>query len=322
MNLKRLISLVISLGFLVFLYSKIPFANIIPVFLDASMVWLVASLAMVVPLTAVTAWRLCLLMPRQHPLKFLESNRLILLASVLNMVLPSKMGDVAKAGFMARKGHLPGSLAVSLVVFEKACDMLSLLLWCVLGLLVYPTKDALFWLMTAGTAAGLLGLGLLVGSRRFAAWFFHAAERLAPGKVRQKITRLHESWIEMHGYFWKDRANLARIVFVSIGIWFLHLVQIWMFTVAIRESVPFMANLALAPLGILAGLLPLTFAGVGTRDAALVLLYAPYMPEAAGAALGVLCTMRYFLPALAGLPFVGHELAEFTARRKATSQAS
>ena len=84
-------------------------------------------------------------------LGFGEANRLILVASVLNLVLPSKMGDIAKAWFMNDRGHLEGSLALSLVVFEKACDMLSLLLWCVFGLIVLPArKTRLFWTMTAG----------------------------------------------------------------------------------------------------------------------------------------------------------------------------
>jgi hypothetical protein len=56
------------------------------------------------------------------------------------MVLPSKMGDIAKAYFMRDRGHLEGSLALSLVVFEKACDMLSLLLWCVFGLFLIRRK--------------------------------------------------------------------------------------------------------------------------------------------------------------------------------------
>lgn len=49
--------------------------------------------------------------------------------------------------------------------------------------------------------------------------------------------------------------------------------------------------------------IPLTFAGVDTRDAALILFYQPYFDEATGAALGLLCKLRYFLPAIIGLPF-------------------
>lgn len=308
--MKRIISIVVSLGILAILYWRIDFEKVVPIFANASLPWLAASLLMVVPLTLLTSFRLCQLMPRAHPLKFLEANRLILLASVLNLVLPSKMGDMAKSVFMADRGHLRGSLALALVVFEKACDMLSLLVWCVFGLLLYPHKDAFFWVMTAAIACGFLGLALLLGSTHFARFCFGMGERFAPGKTKSKIAALHASWIEMHGYFWQDKGKLARIAANSVFIWFLHLVQIWMFTIALRESVPFLSNLALSPLALLAGLLPLTFAGVGTRDAALVLLYAPYMSAAAGAALGVLCTLRYVLPALMGLPFLGLAIAE------------
>ncbi|MDD5199765.1 MAG: lysylphosphatidylglycerol synthase transmembrane domain-containing protein [Terrimicrobiaceae bacterium] len=308
--MKRLLSLVISLGILAVLYWRIHPEKVIPVFANCSVPWLIASLLMVAPLTLLTSARLCQLMPRAHPLGFLEANRLILLASVLNLVLPSKMGDMAKSVFMADRGHLRGPLALALVVFEKACDLLSLLVWCVFGLLLYPSKDALFWAMTLAVAAGFLGLALLLGSKTFAGFCFGLGERFAPGKVRGKLAALHASWIEMHGYFWRDKAQLARIAANSLFIWFLHLVQIWMFTLALRTTVPFLANLALSPLAILAGLLPLTFAGVGTRDAALVFFYQPYMPAAAGAALGVLCTLRYVLPALLGLPFLGPAIAE------------
>ena len=103
-----------------------------------------------------TSWRLQKLMPKGMSLGFIEANRLILGASVLNMVLPSKMGDIAKAYFMKDRGHLSGSLSLSLVVFEKACDMLSLLLWCAFGLILYPQKDWLFWVMTTVVIGGLM----------------------------------------------------------------------------------------------------------------------------------------------------------------------
>lgn len=310
--MKRLLSLVISLGILALLYWRIDIAKIVPVFVDSSLPWLVASLGMVVPLTLATAWRLRRLMPRGMPLGFLEANRLILLASVLNMVLPSKMGDMAKAAFMAEKGHLKGSLAVALVVFEKACDLASLLAWCVLGLFLYPQKDGLFWIMTAGVTGGFLFLTLLIGSKSFTRFFFGVAESLAPKKWSAKLGALRISWVEMHGYFWGDLSKLTSVVVLSLGIWFLHLLQIWMFTIALRTSVPLLDTLALAPLALLAGLLPLTFAGIGTRDAALVLFFAPYMAAPDAAALGVLCTMRYFLPALAGLPFIGDSLTSLS----------
>jgi len=310
--MKRLISMGVSLVILLLIYWKIDFAGLVQVFRDCDRLWMAISLGMVVPLTMFTAWRLQQLMPASpdvtRNLGFGEANKLILAASSLNMVLPSKMGDIAKAYFMRDRGHLTGSLALSLVVFEKACDMLSLLLWCAFGLLLYPQKDVLFWAMTVGVGTGLiLGL-LLLGSPAFAQFFFGKAHAIAPKKLKLKINKLSYSWKEMHDYFWGDRRRLLTISLTSIFIWFLHLLQIWFFILALNAWAPFLANLALSPLAILAGLLPLTFAGVGTRDAALIAFYQPYFAAPVAAALGLLCTARYLLPAIGGLPFLGQYL--------------
>jgi uncharacterized protein (TIRG00374 family) len=307
--MKRAISLAISVALLLIIYSKIDLNSLGKVFADSNLFWMAISLGMVIPITMVTSWRLQQLMPRDGKLDFLEANRLILGASVLNMILPSKMGDIAKAYFLRDRGHLNGSLALSLVVFEKACDMLSLLLWCAFGLLLYPRKDDLFWGMTAAVIGGLFFGLLLLGSQRFAQLFFTTAIRIAPKKIRKKLESLETSWQEMHEYFWRDPRQLIIISMTSIFVWFLHLLQIWLFILALKAWAPFLTNLALSPLAILAGLLPLTFAGVGTRDAALIYFYQPYFNVQTGAALGILCTSRYFLPALIGLPFLGQMMA-------------
>ena len=312
--MKRLFSIVVSVAILALIYWKIGPANraaLLRIFAQCDPLWMTLSLGMVVPLTMFTAWRLQQLMPARNALAFGEANRLILVASVLNLVLPSKGGDIAKAWFM--KDHsagLSGSLALSLVVFEKSCDMLSLLLWCVFGLFLYPKKDAVFWTMTAAVT-GMLLLGLLLlGSARFAAFFFRVGVRFAPGKIKAKLEKLSASWAEMHDYFWTSKSRLALVSSTSVFIWFLHLLQIWLFILALRASVPFLANLALSPLAILAGLLPIpTFGGAGTRDGALVALYAPYFAAPTALALGLLCTARYILPAIGGLPFAGRYFA-------------
>ena len=314
--MKRLISLVVSLGILVIIYTRIDFGGLIDVFKNCNPLWMAVSLGMVIPVTSVTAWRLQQVVPPKAKMGFGEALRLILAASVLNMVLPSKMGDIAKAYFMREKGGVSGSLSLSIVVFEKASDMLSLLLWCAFGLLRYPEKGPFFWFMTVGVVGGLTVGLLMLGSGQFAKVFFLAARRFTPKKISAKFRTLQESWGEMQAYFWGDKAQLLKISLTSIFLWFLHLLQIWLFILALNASAPFIDSLALSSLAILAGLLPLTFAGVGTRDAALVTLYRPYLPPPVGAALGLLCTSRYILPAIGGLPFLSQYLATLKAFQK------
>lgn len=308
MNLKRLISLTISVAILFYLYAQIEVSNLIAVFQNCHTGILIISLAMVIPITLMTAWRLQQLVPHQS-ISLLEANRLILGASVLNMILPSKMGDLAKAYFMSERSQISGSLALAISIFEKTGDLLSLLLWCVFGLVLYPAKDGLFWTMTAGVTIGLmLGLTLLC-STRFAELCFFSIITIVPQSLKIKLKTMQTAWGEMHQYFWQDRRQLLIISLTSIFIWFLHLWQIWLFILALKATVPFIVSLALSPLSILAGLLPLTFAGIGTRDAAIIYFYQDYFNQAIGAALGLLCTSRYFIPALIGLPFLGQMLA-------------
>ena len=309
MNLKRFISIVISTALLFYLYSRIEITKLWEVLQNCAPLWMTISLGMIIPLTLFTSWRLQQLMPKGTKLSFIEANRLILGSSVLNMVLPSKMGDIAKAYFMRERGDLSGSLSLVIVIFEKACDMLSLLLWCIFGLFLYPEKNAFFWGMTAIITGGfVVGVSLLAW-RTFADLFFSLASKIPWKGINHKVQKIQDSWIEMHDYFWSDRKQLLVITITSIFIWFLHLLQIWLFILALKAWTPFIVSLALSPLSILAGLLPFTFAGVGTRDAALIAFYQPYLDRTVGAALGLLCTSRYFLPAIIGLPFLGQMMA-------------
>jgi glycosyltransferase 2 family protein len=300
--IRKLVTLAISLLILAAIYYKIDIFRLGAVLANADPGYLFLSLAMVVPLTGLTAWRLQILAPNRAQIGLAEASRLILVASVLNMVLPSKMGDIAKAWFMSSK-NARGSLTLSLVIFEKTADMLSLLFWCVLGLLFYPRKDAIFWTLTAAVIAGLIFGILLLASRSLADLVFTL------GKI-EKVRALAAGWKEMQEFFWSDKPRLFAVSTMSIFIWFLHLLQIWLFIFALRASAPFVANLGLAPLAILAGLLPVTFAGIGTRDAALIVLYQPYFAAPTAAALGILCIARYIIPAIAGLPFLHRYLGK------------
>lgn len=312
--MKRLVSLLVSLAILFALYRHIGSGSLLEALVRTDAFWIGAALTMLIPLTVITAWRFFLLAPPEAGLGFAESGRLILVASSMNLVLPSKMGDIAKAYFMTRQHNMAVGLSLSLVLFEKGADMLSLLVWCMFGLLLYPNKDIVFWLFTLAIAGAFVFGLLLFCSDRFCRLFIGLAMTALPEGIAAKLKQLSVSLHQVRIYLWSDKRRLAEMIGISVGLWFLHLIQIWLFALALGGNVPMLSNLALAPLAILAGLVPLTFAGVGTRDAALILLYSPYLDAAGGAMLGLLCTLRYLLPGLLGLPFLHRYLSQLRLR--------
>lgn len=301
---KRLISVAVSVAILAMIYLKIDVGRMIEVFGESRPGVMTLALSLVVVTVTMTAWRLVRLAPKEARIELPEAVRLTLVASVLNLVLPSKMGDVAKAYFIQKRGHVDTSLSLSLVVYEKACDLLALLVWCVLGLVMLPHRDALFWPLTGVISAGLMVVSMMLGSRRGAAAVFGLASTLTPTKLQFRVGRLQEAWCCVLDYVWSSRRRVIEMAAMSLLIWLVHLVQIWLFVIALRGSAPFLVSLGLTPLAIFAGLLPLTLAGIGTRDAALIYFYAEFVSAEVAAALGLLCTLRYVLPALGGLPWL------------------
>jgi uncharacterized protein (TIRG00374 family) len=288
---RRFAPFLVSAALLGLLYSKIDLAALVRTLAGADPVWIAVALAMVVPLSLLTSWRMQLLVHGKVRLGFGDANRLILAASVLNLLLPSKMGDILKGYFLADRAELGLALSLSLVVFEKAWDMLSLLVWCLLGLLILR-EGGYVPLLAVTIGTGFLLGALLVSSSACARRFFGGVRRFAPAGIRRTISALEESWRAVLEGFWRDAVGAAVVIGVSVLLWFLHLMQVWIFMRALEGDVPFLTNLALSPLAILAGLVPLTFAGVGTRDAALVFLYRDTLTAPTAAALGVLCTLR------------------------------
>src|SRR5690606_16436707 len=94
----------------------------------------------------------------------------------------------------------------------------------------------------------------------------------------------------------------GEILAVSLFIWVLHLIQIAFFFYALGVTPPLAILASLVAFAIFIGLLPLTIAGFGTRDAALVMLFASY-PSHTILAVSMLINLRYIIPAAAGIPF-------------------
>lgn len=301
--MRKLLGLLVSAAILALLYVFVDVRALAQAARSADPGWLVAGVLLVVPLTLLTAWRFTLLV-HERDLGFAESNRLILAASTLNLVLPSKLGDLAKGHVLARRHAVKPSLAYSIVVLEKALDMASLLVWGVFGLLVVGSARPVMLLFLLPVGGLLAALMLLVGPFRILPWFLRSFGRFLPGRLEAAARAFAASWDELVDWFWRSPGRAGFVSVLSVAIWGAHLFQFWLFCQALGGDVPLLENAAFATLSILAGLLPFTFAGVGTRDAAIVFFYAPYLSAGAAAFLGILATLRYILPAIGGVPFV------------------
>ncbi|HEY9462476.1 MAG TPA: lysylphosphatidylglycerol synthase transmembrane domain-containing protein [Vicinamibacterales bacterium] len=307
-----LLSLLVSGGLIYLLYRTLNLRQVGEALLTADRLWLVISIAMILPITALRAIRFFWVAPAGALPGIGEAFRLTLVSAALNVFVPAKAGDLIKSYFVAKRGRTTTGVAIAIIVYERLCDMFGLIFWCLLGWFVgRPEVTSLptaFWLLLGGLGA-LCGI-LILSETAAGLWRALMMRMIPEGGARarklRKVRQLAVGWPDLLEVL---RSRRQWIVPFSLLLWFAHLFQIWLFTITLSLHVPFTVCASLSAIALMAGQLPLTVAGLGTRDVALVVLLAAYVAPESAAAMGVLISTRNFLPPLIGLPFMRPYLA-------------
>jgi hypothetical protein len=315
-----LLSVGVSTALLIVLYRNLDVRLIGLALLRADGFWLVVSIGMILPITVLRALRFLWVAPAGALPGVGEALRLTLVASSLNIVMPAKAGDLIKSYFIARRSDTSTGTSVAIVVYERLCDLFALITWCVLAWVVARPDapvPAQFWLVLAVVGAAC---AVLIMSDRAALFMRALVARALPARKLRRLHEIADGWPDLLS---RLRRRRRWIVGYSLLLWLGHLFQIWMFTVALSEEVPLTVCASLSAVALMAGQLPLTFAGLGTRDVALVVLLSRYMAPESAAAMGVLIFTRGLVPSLIGLPLLRSYLAavgDEVRRRRGTGE--
>lgn len=266
--------------------------------------WLLVALGATccVPLGTVLRWMGVLRAQEDIQVGASLALRAVLMANVLNSFLPSKAGDAAKAFYLRRHAGLTRSIGT--VVLERAVDLSVL---GIMGILGYARGGA-----TWGLAAG----GMLLGATGtlFAATAFLPVQRWPlPPSIRGKLeefTAVFRVWLRRPG-------AIVQTVAGSLVVWLLAGFIVCSLVSAFRSDLSWSYVYGVFPLAVLAGLVPVTISGIGTRDSAFVMLLGAHMPveEATLVSLGY-TLFAYWILSLLSLPVVAWELIGYWRQEK------
>ena len=309
---KKIATVVISAGIIVAIFWQIDLAKFAAVFAEIKWPWFIAGLLCFMPVYMVLVSRLRYLAGRA--LRPGDALRLILAASSLNTVLPSKGGDLVKGMFIKRYTGRSVSEGLSIVVLERVSDLTALVVIMIAGLILLGNYAA------EGLFAWAIGMALLGGAIFY--FFMHLYNFNEGGIIRHlrripKIGGLYDAsrTLVRRQVF---EGGIARVFAYSLASWLTQLFQFFCFFYALGFEGPAMAIVGLVPAAIVIGLLPITVAGFGTRDLAMIVLFAPWAPAETMAGIAILSHLRYILPGLAGLVSVRQFLAETSQPEPAT----
>jgi len=213
--------------------------------------------------------------------------RIFFVSTFVGTFLPASVGGDAVRAFSLSRENVSGGDAVASVFMDRILGVASLLLMALVGLPLVRGTAASTPIVSALAAAGglcLLTL-LLIFSRRAGRVAASVLERLPFTVVRNLGHRVLASVRKYSAY----PRQLINVLICSIAVQALRIVQAYYLGRGLGIEAPLTIYFAFVPLILMVMLLPVTFNGIGTSQAAFVWFFARAGVDAAPAfALSVL----------------------------------
>lgn len=289
-------ALFFSLALLGFIYSRLDLKGFGEKLLKADPLWLGISFICFGPQILLTTIRWRIMIQPVARMSTPRALKMVMAAKALNALVPSKMGEMSKVYFLKKEAGANLTFGFPAVIIEKILDLGGLCWWMLLGVLTAPKFHEAMWV------GGVISVGVMILAT--AAIVLPQGRLGINGKLKGRWAEIGFAWSELTRSWLREPVRLVSILALSVVLWGFHMLQIYLFFPVLGQSVEVSVALSYIPLSLIAGLLPLTLAGMGTRDAALILLFSPWVDASTMAAVGLLCTMRYWSDTLMGVPFL------------------
>ncbi len=192
----------------------------------------------------------------------------------IGVITPGRVGDLSRSLYLKEDAGVSLGRSLTTVVIDRLLDVSLLVVWAIFGISVFMSRFAFGgqFLIVFLVAFVVLILSFFVFSRedllRKILKPFYLA--LIPEKHQDSLSNHFNEFYLGFRTIVKDRRKLMNAVLLTFFIWFGSIVQFYILTKALNLAVPFWFLMLIVPPTILVEILPISFSGLGTRDATLI----------------------------------------------------
>ncbi|MFQ3662388.1 MAG: lysylphosphatidylglycerol synthase transmembrane domain-containing protein [Chloroflexaceae bacterium] len=237
---------------------------------------IVLSLLLMPPFVMIKSWRWLRIMREAGlQLDFRTACGLYTVGLFYGATTPGQAGDLLKAVYL-RERDQPLAPAMLSVVLDRLFDLLVMAAFGTLGIFalgrLLPSRELQTALVLA-MALGLAALTVVLVARRPRTWMLTVMlPRFAPG-----FTATLSRWnSQLHGLSLRP-ALVVELTLLSLGSAAFTFLRLWLLFLALNlDRVPLPVVVGVSALIAVLQVLPISIAGVGVRDAALIAVLLPY----------------------------------------------
>ena len=290
-NWRLALKLVVSVGLLVLLFTRLGTDAAWHVVQSASM-WLpVVAITLITLQTVLSAAKWYLLLRNEgRYIRFASLLKTYLIANFLNLFMPGVIGGDAYRAMRTRRQTGGIAQALPSIVLDRITGTLALFAVGLMGLTAFLAPQYLGLVAAAGVLALMLGYALVRGPlRRLCerakpdAWF--GLPRLAKGVVAAL----------------DPTAALLWVIVIALVFQFNTVLINWLYGVLIGIDVPFSKLLLIVPIVYLAEAVPISIGGLGVREGTFTVMFVQLgLPAEQGLMLGLTVSMMRYVAGIVG----------------------
>jgi glycosyltransferase 2 family protein len=269
-HVKKFLPLV---GVILFIFTiyMLDIDKIIDAFLSINPIYLLISLPLTLPRLLIrnTAWQIIQREQNIH-IPFWTSLKIFLIGYFYGSITPAYIGQLMRIPYMNEETDEPyGKLFINSFL-ETTLHTLSLYGMIFFGaLLVLSSFPQLIYLIIIWFAILTVIIAFFIEKTRGEKAFHFLIRYFTPSQLRVYLTRFV-------GTFYHDFPKFRRLAlptFVAMFTWIIIFTQEYILVIALDLDIPYIYFLLLFPVANAAGFLPITFAGLGTREFTAVIIF-------------------------------------------------
>ena len=261
----------IGIAILIYTIYTLDIEKIKNAFFSIKPIFIILALSLTLPRVLIRnyAWQL---IQKEHNIKltFFQSLKIFLMGYFYGSITPGYLGQLMRVPYMKEKTGEPyGKLFVNSSI-ESIVHSSSIYITMIIGaLLVVETFPGIFLIAIVWIIILASIIIYFIKKERGEKLFYILIKYLIPKKLKHNLNRFVQT-------FYNDFPKINRLIIpfiLGIFTWIIIFSQEYIIVIALGLNIPYIWFLLVFPLANAAGFLPITFAGLGTRELAAIVLF-------------------------------------------------
>jgi len=261
----------IGIIILIYLIWSIGTEEIIATFLQISPWFILAAAVLTLPRVLLRNLGWQMILKKQHiKVSYWKSLKVFLIGYFYGSITPGYIGQLMRIPYLKDEtGEPTGKLFINTVI-EEGIHTMSLYLMMVLGsLLIVDEIPEALPIALAVLFAHIIIYGFFIKKERGEKVFRFLIKFLIPKRFKNYLSRFVDS-------FYTDFPSIKDFLLpfiVVIPTWFIIYTQIYIIALSLGVTIPYGIFILLAAIANIVAFIPITSAGLGTREATMVFLF-------------------------------------------------